>query len=129
MAAALSRGALRWIHLPACKCAVWVGCQAARVLIPPPEGHGRQGVFCGIRLRRRLSAIPLSLSLQSAAVYHLRETSRDRNGDTKASCGFFMNLSHCNNAILHADDIAEPRDPDCDQHHVEEHRWPHRPPH
>jgi hypothetical protein len=50
MAAALSRGALRWIRLPARKRAVWVGCQTARVLTPPPEASHRQGVFCGVLL-------------------------------------------------------------------------------
>jgi hypothetical protein len=50
MAAALSRGALRWIRLPALKRAVWVCFQAARVLTPPPELYDREGVFCGMPL-------------------------------------------------------------------------------
>jgi hypothetical protein len=45
MAAALSRGALRWIRLPAPKRAVWVCFQAARVLTPPPELYDQEGVF------------------------------------------------------------------------------------
>jgi hypothetical protein len=63
MAVALLRGALRWIRPPARKRAVWIGCQAARVLIPPPNACDRQGVFVSyprlldIALDRRPSAI------------------------------------------------------------------------
>jgi hypothetical protein len=34
----------------------------------------------------------ISILFQSAVVQYLRETSRDRNGDTEAGCGFFMVL-------------------------------------
>ena len=45
MAAALSRGALRWIRLLASQRVVWGCCHAARVRLPPPEEYDREGVF------------------------------------------------------------------------------------
>jgi hypothetical protein len=48
MAAALSRGTLRWIRRRAPKRAVWVCVQAARVPTPPPDMPDRQGVCCGM---------------------------------------------------------------------------------
>jgi hypothetical protein len=48
VAATLLRGALRWIRLPAPKRAVWVCCQAARMLTPPLERYDREGVFYAV---------------------------------------------------------------------------------
>jgi hypothetical protein len=48
-AAALSRGMLRWIRLPAGKRAVWVGFQAAHVRTPPPSVSDEEGFFYGVR--------------------------------------------------------------------------------
>jgi hypothetical protein len=53
-AAALSRGVLRWIRLPAGKRAVWVGFQAAHVRTPPPSVSDEEGVF----LWRALLGLP-----------------------------------------------------------------------
>jgi hypothetical protein len=53
MAAARSRGALRWIRLPASKRAAWVCFQAARERTPPADVYDRQGVFCDVPLPAR----------------------------------------------------------------------------
>jgi hypothetical protein len=50
MAAALSRGVLRWRRRLARQRAVWGGGQTARVLTPPPEASDRQGVVCAVSL-------------------------------------------------------------------------------
>jgi hypothetical protein len=52
------------------------------------------------RLRmRRSSAMVMAMYFQSPAVHHGRETSKDRHGERKAVCGFFMCLRACVAAI------------------------------
>jgi CspA family cold shock protein len=41
----------------------------------------------------------LAMYFQSPAVHHCRETSKDRHGERKAVCGFFMRLRACVAAI------------------------------
>jgi hypothetical protein len=60
MAAALSRGALQWIRLPAPKRAVWVCFQAARVLTPLRRFMTGRGFFvpCPVRSLRAVRRLP-----------------------------------------------------------------------
>jgi hypothetical protein len=77
MAAALCRGALRWIRRLAFKRVARVGGPAARVRIPPPAVADRQGVFYDLSssvARQALSALLQYICVsQSPAGQHRRE--------------------------------------------------------
>src|SRR5215475_7623297 len=42
----------------------------------------------------------MRIGVQAPAVQDPRDTSRDRNGDTKAGCGFFMTVRSCAAALF-----------------------------
>ena len=84
---------------------LWL-CGAGVLFIPPPAMSDPQGFFCGTACSTRhiFSAVIYNIVFivfQSPVVQYLRETSRDRNGDTTAACGFFMVLRSGTPAFFH----------------------------